>query len=354
MDKLATMDVDSDPIPDNAISEINRMVVIFNLVVKNLKLFKSLMPSSAFDTNEDDEEGEEGEGSPKEEQSLAPADKPIARGKLSSAGGQSQSSKIHASKANLKDAFALKLEPKAATVAEIRIAGFEMMCKTSRSQDSDAIIAIHGSHINACNDLLKESKGVLGNVVADRLSFHWNVQNKISGAPMKVGKACCTLSKNPRCANVLIALHMCQVQAGYMGTETIRGFQLVGPHQDLINRMFFRMEMNCVRIQCSPQFRNDVWTAFDVREVDEIDGTRLFEILGAAKQNEDEWMYQVQGNEAKTGKYAAFDVAWTSWREKKYAEAVSVMEAFCVVHSNDAVAKALATRWATEAKMLTA
>ena len=90
-----------------------------------------------------------------------------------------------------------------------------------------------------------------------------------------------------------------------------------------------------------------MWNAFDVREVDEIVDIQHFEILDAAKQNEDELMYQLERNDAKTGKYAAFDFGWTSWREGKYAEAIDVMEAFCVKHSNDTVAKALATRWAS-------
>ena len=83
--------------------------------------------------------------------------------------------------------------------------------------------------------------------------------------------------------------------------------------------------------------------AFDVREVDEIDGIRLFEILDAAKQNEEEWMYQLQGNDAKTGKHAAFDSGWTAWREKKHAEAITIMEGFCGENKNegDVVAQAL-------------
>ena len=55
-------------------------------------------------------------------------------------------------------------------------------------------------------------------------------------------------------------------------------------------------------------------------------------------------MYQLEGNDAKTGKYAAFDVGWTLWREKKHNEAIATLNEYCSKNSGDAVAQGLAMR----------
>eukprot|EP00760_Papus_ankaliazontas_P025076 PhM_4_TR2468/c1_g2_i3/m.11102 len=64
MDKLATLDVDdAAPIPPAVLSEVDRLVGVFNSVVKNMRLFKSLIPASVFqDVTSSDEEVEDDDG----------------------------------------------------------------------------------------------------------------------------------------------------------------------------------------------------------------------------------------------------------------------------------------------------
>jgi len=102
--------------------------------------------------------------------------------------------------------------------------------KDHQTQKEKMQDALHGAPLTNCVDLLKDSKGVLGSVNADRLSFSWNVQNKIAAAPLKACNGLVALCKDSRCSNVYAAVHYCKLLAGYMGTATIRGFQAIGPH----------------------------------------------------------------------------------------------------------------------------
>jgi hypothetical protein len=365
MDKLSTMDVDSEPIPASAISEIDHMISTFNLVVKNMKLFKSLMPSSAFDTggDTDSEEEEETENRTREDGSVARVEvdggnratdmkRTMSRMQNSSTRKRNNSSTVSPmsrgsrnnpaanNKTNLRDAFALRLDSKAAVVAEVRIKDFTSF---AMGNPSEVVIAAHGNHITKCNEVMKEAKGVMGTIIADRITYHWNVQNRVAAAPAKAAKGSVLVSR--AFDNVMVCVHTCTVMGGYMGTDGIRGYHLVGPHTDLLHSMFGRLPKLEVRVLCTLPFWQEVWTSFDGREVDEMDGVRLFQILSEAKQGDDEWMYQLEGNDAKTGKHAAFDQGWTLWREKNYTGAVDVLKVYVSAHPEDNVAKALFVRW---------
>jgi len=344
MDKLATMDVDnSEPIPSNSISEIDSMVTIFNLVVKNLKLFKSLMPSAAFDKTEDEEDEEEmlsAPPSPKGQDAKRATD---LSGGPNSKG--SQMSKVQKEKADVSKAFALKIEAKVGVVAEIRIRNFNDF---ATKNSSDSVVALHGAHLTNCVDLLKDSKGILGSVNADRLTFSWNVQNKLPAAPTKACNGLLALRKDSRCSNVYAAVHYCKLLAGYMGTATIRGFQAIGPQTDVINKMLFRAETNSVQIQCTQLLRDQVWTSFELREIDEAGGERVYELLQSVKHGDEEWMYQIEGSDSKKGKYAVFEIVWEEWRKNERSKAIEMIKEFCEKNSGDAVACALLDRWTAE------
>eukprot|EP00760_Papus_ankaliazontas_P025066 PhM_4_TR2468/c1_g2_i10/m.11114 len=357
MDKLATLDVDdAAPIPPAVLSEVDRLVGVFNSVVKNMRLFKSLIPASVFQkaSNNDDEEVEE--DAAVSVSSMGTRSRGAASGSFTPTRRSKQSERSDTNHPyhhhNLKDVFALHVEPKSAVVAEVRLVAFEK--DAVRKLSPGAVVDTHGAYITRCLDTLKPHKAVMGPIVADRLQFHWNVANKVAAPHIKAARGCIALSHAaPPEQPTRVALHSCKVVAGYMGTVDTRSYQLVGGHLDVLAAMFQRMDAVGADALCTLPIQQEAWTAVSMREVDDVDGVRVFELVGEAARDDDEWMYQLDNdktNGAGTGKcvgggHGAYAEAWTAWHAKQPMDAIEHLKRHVVGHEHDRVARLLLSRW---------
>ena len=113
--------------------------------------------------------------------------------------------------------------------------------------------------------------------------------------------------------------------------------------------MLFRAETNYVKIQCTQLPRDQVWTLFDLREIDGADGERLYELLAPVKHTDGECMYQLEGSVNKKGKYAVFELGWEAWHNNEQSKAIERIKEFCEKNPQDAVACALLDRWTAAA-----
>eukprot|EP00759_Apiculatamorpha_spiralis_P042241 PhF_6_TR40441/c0_g1_i1/m.60358 len=452
MDKLATMDVETAPLSSNPISELDRVVKTFNHVVMNLRLFKSLIPESVFDAlnnpnNMNDsvigggdgvveyEDGvEDGTNTPHSgvnksgENSLQSGCRGGggggAKGKRRSQNAytvqQSQQSPQRENLTNspvgsyasseaqrtakdvnyLRDTFALRLEPKVGTFVEVRLTDFISQALTMGGRSSDALVDLHAKYVSYCNHLFKDYKGVLGHLIADRMLFHWNVQVRVSGAQGKAAQAVLLMLHGSSEGREVACLHTGRVVAGYVGTEGMRSYQILGTHTELFNKMFFRMEENRVKLLCSYAIQQELSMSYELREIDEIAGRssdthnpttsnqngRLFELRQSLADHndetpivEEEWMYQFEYQDVddfesstitrkdeklpkpeKQQNHRAqrmvvvsefFEDIWNLWRAgdaRKQLEAVSKLESYCNSNERDVPGRALLRRWKEE------